>query len=102
MSKVRKIRLVEEAEVELWNQVIYYEKQEFGLGLDFEKEVHTALKFIQENPRLWKPRKNGCCRFLINRFPFMIHYRIEDEKTIRIWAIAGTSQKPNYWSDRLK
>ena len=99
---MREIRLAEDAEIELWNQVIYFEKQKSGLGLDFEKEVCIALKSIQQNPTLWKPRKNGCRRFLINRFPYIIHYRIEDEATIRVWAIAGTSQKPNYWSDRLK
>ena len=79
MPKVRKIRLVDEAEIELWNQVIYYEKQESGLGLDFEKEVRIALKFIQENPslRLLDPAENrvtpdGTERR--NERPFLIRY----------------------------
>ena len=93
------IRLIKEAEIELWESVDFYENQVAGLGLDFESEIRNALRIIQQNPEMWPLRQRNVRRYLIERFPFAIHYTIEPD-ILRIIAIAHCSRKPGYWKNR--
>ena len=58
----RKIELLSEAQVDLWDAVEYYEGQVSGLGLDFEQEVRSALRIIQQNPEMWPKRSRDVRR----------------------------------------
>ena len=94
------VKLLKEAEIELWGSVDFYEEQDPGLGLDFEVEIREALHFIQLKPDLWPIRKREVRQYLLDRFPFIIHYRLE-KTHIRILAIAHCSRKPGYWKERI-
>ena len=96
---VKPIKLIHEAEIELWESVEFYETQVAGLGLDFQSEIRSALKIIQQSPELWPVRKSNVRRYLVDRFPFAIHYTIEPE-LLRVVAIAHCSRKPEYWKNR--
>jgi hypothetical protein len=41
--------ILHEAEVELWEAVVYYEERAAGLGLDFEAEVKRSVQTICES-----------------------------------------------------
>jgi toxin ParE1/3/4 len=64
------------------------------------QEVRTALRFVQNAPEMWPPKSCGMRRYLINRFPFVLHYRVESD-LIRVVAIAHGRQKPGYWKTRI-
>jgi len=76
---VRDIELLDEAREELAESISFYEEREPGLRLDFAQAVEEALTVVHANPELWSPRKNGFRRYLIDRFPFILHYRIESD-----------------------
>lgn len=93
------IKLLKEAEIELCESVHFYETQVSGLGLDFEAEIRNALRIIRQNPEMWPLRKRGVRRYLMDRFPYAIHYPVEPN-LIRFVAVAHCSRKPDYWKNR--
>jgi plasmid stabilization system protein ParE len=98
---VKPVRLIHEAETELWQAVLYYEEQQGGLGAEFVHEVRSALQMIQRAPEMWPARARGMRRYLIARFPFLVHYRVESERVLVV-AIAHGHRKPGYWTDRIR
>ena len=92
--------VAEEAEDELAGSVAFYENRESGLGLDFQSAAQRVLKKIASSPDRWPIGKYGTTHYLMQRFPFVIHYL---DMPDRIWvvAFAHTSRKPNYWKTRI-
>ena len=90
----------EEAERELAGFVAFYEQRQSGLGLEFERATRQALKKIGSAPDRWPVDKQGTRHYLMERFPFIIHYL---DMPDRIWivAFAHTSRKPSYWKTRI-
>jgi toxin ParE1/3/4 len=95
------ITILDEAELELWDAVAYYEDKASGLGLDFEAEVEKALLVIGQSPERWPLRGDGTRRYLIHRFPFVVVYTYLNDH-IWIIACAHCKRRPEYWSDRLR
>jgi len=98
---VKRIIFHNQAELELWQAVDYYEKKYAGLGLDLQQEVSRALVDIHAAPEKWPIKKHGARRRLLQRFPYAIYY-LPLPEVIWIVAVAHTSRKPDYWRDRIK
>jgi len=98
---VKPVKLIHEAETELREAVLYYEEQQGGLGAEFIREIRTALQMIQRAPEMWPASARGMRRYLVARFPFLVHYRVESER-ILVVAIAHGHRKPGYWTDRVR
>ncbi len=76
-------------------------KQREGLSLNFELCVEAGLEAIQIQPQGYQLKyKNVHVRY-IKRFPYGIHYLIEDD-LIYVIAVFHTSKSPNSWVDRLR
>ena len=97
---MKPVTIHREAEAELAESVAFYESRSAGLGLEFESAARAAVTRIQNAPELFPARKNGARRFVMDRFPFIIHY-LDLHDTIWIVAFAHTSRKPDYWLKRL-
>ncbi len=84
-----------------WDQAIaYYEKQQAGLGVDFQTEVDDTLDRIQQNPGLGAPYKNTEYRvLLVHRFRYAV-VNLETDDAISVMAIAHQRRRPGYWSRR--
>ena len=97
---MKPLHIAEEAEYELAGSVAFYEKRQSGLGLDFERAAQRVLKKIASSPDRWPVGKYGTRHYLMQRFPFVIHY-LDTPDRIWIVAFAHTSRKPNYWKTRI-
>jgi toxin ParE1/3/4 len=97
---VKNIFIDAEAEHELSESMRFYEQREPGLGLTFARAAREAVQTIQAAPERSPLRNDGTRRFLMERFPFVIHY-VELENTISVLAFAHTSRRPGYWRRRL-
>jgi len=93
------VAILHEAETELWEAVGFYESRSAGLGLDFEKEVKTALEIIQQSPDRWPIHRDGTRRYLIHRFPYFVVYVVHHD-CVWIVAFAHCRRRPGYWSGR--
>jgi hypothetical protein len=75
----------------------YYDSQLNGLGKRFKKEVQNQLLLLKQNPFTRSVRYNDVRFALIDKFPYSIHYTI-DNKKILIHAILSDYRDPaRYW-----
>jgi toxin ParE1/3/4 len=76
-----------------------YEGRERGLGDQFLDEVEEGLQRIQQFPQLWPIYEGAYRRYLLQRFPYGLRYRIDPEQ-IFIMAVAHLHRRPGYWRSR--
>jgi len=62
---------------------LYNEKKK-GLGKRFSKEVRNKVKFICTNPETISIRYYNTRCILLEVFPFMIHFSIDEDQKILI------------------
>lgn len=73
--------------------IAWYERQRYGLGLEFLDCVDACLATIMQMPVLF-PISHSCFRrALIRRFPFAIFYTIEEDEIV-IHAVFDNRQDP--------
>jgi toxin ParE1/3/4 len=85
---------------------LYYGDRARGLGEAFTTEVEAAIIFIQTSPQTRAASKRGVRRYLLRRFPYVIHYVVEQsvsggEELVVIYAVRHSRRNPNYWLHRL-
>ncbi len=88
-----------EAGTDLLDAVVYYEEKLKGLGNEFINYFESALEIISNQPESFPIVYKNVRRALIRRFPFGIHYIIEEKKVI-ILAVFHFSRDPKGWKRR--
>ncbi len=79
----------------------WYNKQQKGLGKRFTAEVRENVHFIRQNPNASNIRYKNIRTNVLNVFPFMIHYTIDEKsKTVIVSAVLHTSRNPEFWKKR--
>jgi plasmid stabilization system protein ParE len=77
----------------------WYNEKQRGLGKRFTNEVREKLAFIQKNPEAAANRYKNVRTATLDLFPFMIHYRIDEEHMqIVVVAVFHTSMSPDRWN----
>lgn len=88
-----------EAEKDIEDAALWYERQRPGLGRAFLKEVSDALNTITEQPLMYPIIYRDIHRALTHKFPFGVFYQI-DKKSIIVFAILHVSRNPHLWKNR--
>lgn len=80
----------------------WYEQKQEGLGKRFIKEVRSKISYIKINPMAVAIRYNEIRCVVLEIFPFMIHFSIDDvQKLVIISAVFHTSLSIDSWAKRL-
>jgi toxin ParE1/3/4 len=79
---------------------LWYEDKLQGLGNRFLTELEDGYTAIQNFPDTWANFQYGFKRYILNKFPFSILYKVTEEKIVVV-AVMHNSRKPNYWIDRI-
>lgn len=95
-----KLHLLEPAEQELDEAVVYYNAQVDSLGDAFLLEVLRVFNLIKQYPDAWHLLGPGIRRCRMMRFPYGVIYATDPEEIV-ILAIAHMHRRPGYWRDRL-
>lgn len=78
----------------------WYDKKQKGLGKRFIGEVREKVNFIKQNPEACNLRYDNVRTAVLNVFPFMIHYIIDEiNKYLIITAVLHTSRNPDLWKE---
>jgi plasmid stabilization system protein ParE len=77
----------------------YYDRSPLS-SVAFSHAVDGAISRIRESPNSFPIADHATTKFVLQRFPFNIFYRI-GEIEIVIVAVAHQRRKPGYWSDRV-
>jgi hypothetical protein len=77
--------------------ILYYDKQQIGLGIRFFQSVSSAIETLSLNPFYQIKYDNVRC-FLVKPFPYIIHFIVdENDRKVIILAIIHTSANPANW-----
>lgn len=96
---MRRARFVAAARREFLAEVIYYNKEEPGLGSRFAAAAEEATARALSFPLAGSPAPRDCRRVLLKDFPFGLVYRPSAEGIV-IFALAHQSRRPGYWQSR--
>jgi plasmid stabilization system protein ParE len=96
------VRLVvaPEAELDIAEAYVWYEKRRIGLGEEFLSAVDACVEGIRRQPEMYALVHDVYRRALIRRFPYAVFYEYA-EATVTIYAVFHTSRDPEKWRQRL-
>lgn len=89
-----------QARLEADAALAWYHECSLKAAESFYRELDTARAAIQSSPESWAEYLYGTRRYLLQRFPFVVVYRLATHR-IEIIAVAHGYRKPGYWADRL-
>ncbi|WP_298116556.1 type II toxin-antitoxin system RelE/ParE family toxin [Flavobacterium sp.] len=98
---MKQIQFTKEALFDIEEIILWYEEQREGLSFDFELCLEVGINEIQRTPSAFQKRYKQVKIRFINRFPFGIHYIVNNE-IITIVAVFHTSRSPSNWLKRNK
>ena len=78
----------------------WYERRTLGLGSRFRDELNRAVERIAAAPDRWPSYREFYRRHRVRRFPYTLYYRVLDEETIVILAVAHARRREGYWMRR--
>lgn len=79
----------------------WYNERKPGLGKRFTQHVRKKVKFIRQNPKAVTIRYKDTRTALLDTFPYMIHFTIdENQKLVIVSAVLSTQRNPGLWAGR--
>ena len=96
----RELEYLEEALQEAEAAARWYAARSVAAAAAFSSEIDGAESAIVRLPEAWPPFDHGTRRYLLQRFPFSVVYRVE-ERRILIVAVAHARRRPGYWRSRI-
>jgi plasmid stabilization system protein ParE len=91
----------ESADEELIAAAVFYESRETDLGQEFLQELSQGFRRIREHPFSYSIHFDEYRRYLMDRFPYSVVYRIENQLLL-VFAVAHLRRRPGYWRDRAQ
>ncbi len=93
------VRFLSPAEDEIAESVAFYYGESPQATFAFLEEIDDAVEAIGLTPYLYPVYLDEVRVRQLDRFPFSIFYRIDNDEAI-IQSVAHNSRKPNYWQRR--
>ena len=90
------LRYHELARKEVIEATEYYAGARPELADEFLAELAAAIEAIVANPVAFEQVRPGVRRYLLDRFPYGVYYRMPDENTVRIIVVRHHSRRPGY------
>ncbi len=87
-------------EPELRKIIDYYNECVHGLGTEFLNEFERQVLKISSMPNRWVTVENGIQRSLMNRFPYVIYFRVVENDLLRVTVVKHQRRHPNYGRSR--
>ena len=96
---MRALRFHPEADQELTETREWYEARSEVAAQAFALEIDHAIEQILEAPLRYATGSRGERRFVLDRFPYTILYRVREDDVF-MTAFAHHSRRPGYWRHR--
>lgn len=97
---MKALRFHPEAEQEIAEAREWYEARSEVAAQAFALEIDHAVERILEGPLRYPVGQRGERRFVLDRFPYTLLYRVRADH-IFITAVAHQSRRPGYWRYRI-
>lgn len=91
------IQFLTKAAADLQSSAQWYDEQQDGLGDRFITKVKSKLKFIANNPGIYKRLTGNKQQAVLDTFPFVVVFRVDKNRSILfILAVFHTSRHPKH------
>ncbi len=99
--KKYKVKIQPDAIDDIQENADWYIEQKDGLGYEFKKHSIIEARSLGKAPYIYAIRYNEIRCMPLKRFPYMIHYYINEEtRTIEVLAVISTDRSPNVWKEK--
>jgi plasmid stabilization system protein ParE len=88
-----------EAQLDIENSAVWYERQQAGLGSRFVDGLNEVLTRIAENPIQFPQLEKGVRRALLRRFPYGLYFVPEPNRVV-VLAVLHLRRHPDTWKRR--
>lgn len=95
-----RVEIDDEALAEAVDAQAYYAALRADLAADFATALDRAIARIASHPLTWPPYTANTRRYLMDRFPYAVIYRINGD-VLHILAVAHQHRRPGYWTRRI-
>jgi plasmid stabilization system protein ParE len=96
----RRIIARDEAEADIAEAALWYERQCAELGREFLDEVDSCFDLIARQPEVFPVIYRGARLGLLRKFPYLVIYRVFAE-FISVVAVMHGQRHPRRWKSRL-
>lgn len=96
----RRIIARDEAEADIAEAALWYERQRAGLGREFIGEVDACFELIARQPEVFPIVYRGGRLGLLRKYPYLVVYRIFPE-FISVVAVMHGRRNPRRWKSRI-
>jgi plasmid stabilization system protein ParE len=90
----------DEAEADIAEAAIWYERRRSGLGAEFVRSIDDCLALISKQPDIFPVVYRQARMALPRKFPYLVIYRVSSE-SITIVAVIHGSRNPSRWKSRV-
>ena len=84
-----------EALVDVTEIANWYNEKRNGLGMEFLDELELSVKKIKLNPFNYQVQKKNIRQAMLNRFPYLIIFEIEENEIVIYSVIHGKRNPKN-------
>lgn len=100
MKKYR-VKIDSEALADIQGITDWYNQQQAGIGKKFQNATIIQINSLNREPHIYAIRYNEIRCVLIKKFPYQIHFFINEEKQIvEVLAIISTDRNPKIWEEK--
>ena len=96
---MRRLTISAEAELEVFEAALRYEREREGLGFRFEAQVHAVFRRLVENPFQFPVIEEAVRRALVRDFPYGVFFTAEAD-LVTVLAILHLHRHPDTWKRR--
>jgi plasmid stabilization system protein ParE len=96
---MKDLRFHPEAEDDVTEALQWYEQRSAIARRAFANEIDRAFQHITDAPLRYPQGRRGEHRFVLDRFPYTILYRVREDHLF-VTAVAHQSRRPGYWRHR--
>ena len=90
---IYELEIKEEADEEIIDAYLYYERKQVGLGEKFLLQLDIYFKKICSNPKHFEVTTRNYREAYLIKFPYLIIFEIEEMKII-VYSVFNTSKDP--------
>jgi hypothetical protein len=90
-----------EAELEIFQAALRYEREREGLGFRFDAQVNTVFTRLLNNPLQFPIIEQDVRRALVRDFPYAVFF-VADAHLITMLAVLHLRRHPDTWKRRRR
>lgn len=95
------VEVLADAEADIRDAFLWYFERSPIAADAFRAEVLDAIDGLAERADLWAPDGDGLRRYLLARFPYAVHYELQQRK-VTVFAVGHQRRRPGYAAGRFR